>query len=94
MKGILGKPVTTILAEMVVGLAGAKVPTTLALGDKGVDGVKFKDTTSALGMFDSGTLTYGGYSLSDDMVEVGVLISPSPSPVFDMTKFDETPRLG
>ena len=90
----MGTLVTTILADLVVGLTGDKVPTTLALGDKGVDGVKFKDTTNELGMFDSGTLTCIGDAPLADMDAVGVLISLGPFLVFYMTRLDETPRLG
>ena len=65
---------------------------TLAFEDKGVYEVKFKDTLGALGMFDSGTLTCAGDAPSADMDKVGVFISPSNSPIFDMTKLNETPR--
>ena len=50
----------------------AEGPTTIALRDKGVDGVKFKDIIGALGMFDSGTLTCRGDTPPTNMDEVGV----------------------
>ena len=72
VKGILGMPITTTLSKLAVGITGDEGTTTLALGDKGVDGVKFKDIIGALGMFDSGTLTCRGDTPPTNMDEVGV----------------------
>ena len=66
---MLGMPVTTTLVELVVGIMSTKWRTTLELEDKGVNGVKFKDTIGALGMFDSETLTCRGYAPPADMDE-------------------------
>ena len=69
---MLGTLVTTTLTELVVGIEGVEGLTTVALEDKGIDGVKFKDTTGALGMLDSGTLTCRGDTLLADMAELWV----------------------
>ena len=52
--------------------------------------IKFKHTIGALGMFYSGILTGRGDAPPKNMAEVGVLISPGPSPVFDKIGVDET----
>ena len=71
MKTILNEP---IVYKYVDGL------TTQTLGDIDVDELKFKDTTGVVDTFGHGALTGEGETPLDTMVEVGVDISPEPSP--------------
>ena len=65
---------------------GADGLATRALGDTKVDELKFKDTTGAIDILGLGALIGEGETPLAIMAEVGVEISPRPSPELDITK--------
>ena len=85
MKGTLGIPVTTTLDKPVVGIMKTRGLMTLVLGETRIEAVKFNDTTSGTCVLYVCVLTCGGDTPLDNIVEVGVYISPNPSPEFTIT---------
>ena len=75
----------TILDRPVV-FEGVEGLSTQALGKTGVDELKFKDTIGVVDTFDNGALMCGGEAPPAIMDEVGVDMSPEPSPKLDMTQ--------
>ena len=73
---------------------GADGLATRALGDTGVDELKFKDTTGAIDILGLGTLTGEGETPLAIMAKVGLDISPMLSPELDITKLTGTPIPG
>ena len=84
---------TTILDELVV-FEGAYGLTNRALRDTGVDEFKFKYSIVAVDTLGCGALAGEGETLLDTMAEVGVDISPKPSPKLYMKKLKGTPIPG
>ena len=89
VKGTLGIPVVTMPDGPIV-FEGADGLATRELVDTEVDELKFKDSTSAIDTLGLGALTSEGDNPLTIMDEVGVDISPIPSPDLDITKLKGT----
>ena len=89
-KGTLGIPMTNMPYGPAV-CDGSYGLDTRPLGDTGVDKPNFNDTTGAIDMVGLGALTREGETQVAIKAEVGLEISPRPSPDLDITTLKGTP---